>query len=187
METAGTDPVEPDELLDGIDLDTLLPLVHARLKAIAAGVRRRSAEDSLNTTALVNEAWLRLAAHRRLELGDRARFFGLCATVMRRVLVDRARARAAAKRPDRSDALSLEALQAKPSGDAAADSLLALDQALGRLQALSPRLAHIVELRVFAGFENAEIGEALGLNEKTVRRDWQKAKALLGEWLEGAA
>jgi len=187
MQTPGSIETEATRMLAGVDLDALLPLVHARLKAIAAGVRRRSAEDSLNTTALVNEAYLRLAAHRQLGLDDRARFFGLCATVMRRVLVDRARARNAAKRPDAGAALPLEALQAQPSGEAAAESLLALDQALGRLQALSPRLAQIVELRVFAGFENEEIGEALGLNEKTVRRDWQKAKALLGEWLDAAA
>lgn len=187
MESPGAGAANAHHVLDGVDLDALLPLVHARLKAIAAGVRRRNAEDSLNTTALVNEAYLRLAAHRDLGLEDRARFYGLCATMMRRVLVDRARARHAAKRPAFGAALPLDALLAQPSGDPAADSLLALDQALGRLQTLSPRLAQIVELRVFAGFENEEIGKALGLNEKTVRRDWQKAKALLADWLEGTA
>lgn len=168
-----------------LDLDALLPVVHARLKAIAAGVRRRSAEDSLNTTALVNETWLRLAEHGNVDVTDRQRFFGLCATVMRRVLVDRARARQAIKRP-RLESIdgTVDPREHLPAADAAADSLLALEQALGQLERISPRLARIVEMRVYAGFDNHEIGEALDLNEKTVRRDWLKAKALLSGWLE---
>ncbi len=172
--------------LDNLDLDALLPVVHARLKAIAAGVRRRSLEDSLNTTALVNETWIRLAEHGSVDVTDRQRFFGLCATVMRRVLVDRARARQALKRPQLEplDGIADGLGEHLPAADAAADSLLALEQALEQLERVSPRLARIVEMRVYAGFDNHEIGEALAINEKTVRRDWLKAKALLSGWLE---
>ena len=184
MDTRAHDPQRLAAAIKPSDFDALVTEMLGRLRSIASGVRRGHADDSLGTTALVHEAYLRLAGQENVDGSERTRFLGLCATVMRRVLVDRARARLAAKRS--SLEVELAEGESVASEDAAADSLLALEEALGRLQAFGPRLVRIVELRVYGGFEHAEIGTLLDVNEKTVRRDWMRAKALLAEWMQEA-
>lgn len=155
--------------------DRLLDQVYAELKRIAgAQMRRERRDQTLEVTGLVHEAFLRLADQRRVDWRDRVHFFGLAATCMRRVLVDRARARAAAKRDPE------QVLLPAASGRAASpEELLDLDRALDRLAAVQPRLARVVELRYFGGLELAEVAEALGVSERTVKRDWSFARAWL--------
>ena len=156
-------------------------LAHAQLAA------RGRPGDTLGTTALVHEAYLRLAQPAGLSAEDRGHFFNLAARVMRHVVVDYARRRDSAKR-------SGEVVRIEVGGPgepvAAADArltedLLALDASLHRLEAESPRLARLVELRFFAGLSFTEIGEVLGFNERTAKRDWRKARAFLLAELAG--
>ncbi|MCG6117576.1 MAG: ECF-type sigma factor [Aquimonas sp.] len=170
-------------------LDALLrPAAYARLRAIAAGARRRLPSETLNTTALVSEAYLRMAES-RLRTGkdgplDRAGFFALFASVVRNTLIDHLRARSADKRSGQHTTLSHAGALAF---DAEAGArLLAVDAALERLRDSHPRLVQVVEMRFFAGYDNHEIAGLLGLNEKTVRRDWLQARALLAEALDDA-
>ena len=159
---------------------TLLPAAYARLRAIAAGQRRRLPVATLNTTALVNEAFLRIAS---TEAGaDRERYFALFARIVRNTLIDHIRARRAQKR----DAPVVSLLEDDPIAfdERDMDRLLAIDAALTRMRAEHARLVQVVEMRFFAGFENQEIADLLGLTEKTVRRDWLQARALLAEVLD---
>jgi RNA polymerase sigma factor (TIGR02999 family) len=170
---AGDNP-SSDALFDRVYQD-LHRLAHAQLAA------RGRAGDTLGTTVLVHEAYLRLAQPGSLSAADRSHFFNLAARVMRHVVVDYARRRDAAKRS--GDVVSLDATGAQePAAEAnygLQEELLALDAALQRLEATSPRLARLVELRFFAGLGFAEIGEAQGLTERTAKRDWRKARAFL--------
>jgi RNA polymerase sigma factor (TIGR02999 family) len=150
-------------------------LAHAQLSA------RGRPGETLNTTALVHEAYLRLAQPAGLSAEDRAHFFNLAARVMRHVVVDYARRRDAAKRSG-----EMVRIEVGGPGEPAAEEdgrltedLLALDAALGRLEAESPRLARLVELHFFAGLGFAEAGEVQGLTERTAKRDWRKARAFL--------
>ena len=155
--------------------ERLLERVYGELKKIAgAQMRRERRDQTLEVTGLVHEAFLRLADQRRVDWRDRVHFFGLAATCMRRVLVDRARARAAAKRDPEQVLLPGAADRA-----ASPEELLDLDRALDRLAAEQPRLARVVELRYFAGLELAEVAEALAISERTVKRDWSFARAWL--------
>ena len=145
--------------------------------------------DTLDTTALVHEAYLRLAQPAGLSAEDRAHFFNLAARVMRHVVVDYARKRDAAKRSG-----ELVRIEVGGPNEPAAETdarltgdLLALDAALERLEAESHRLARLVELRFFAGLGFAEIGEVLGYNERTAKRDWRKARAFLLAELAGGS
>jgi RNA polymerase sigma factor (TIGR02999 family) len=170
-------------------MDRLLPLVYEKLKRIAH--RQLGAEvggHTLSTTAVVHEAYLRLAGQTRVEWVDRGQFFAIAARTMRRVLIDYARQHQAVRRggPGRS-AVALEFLE---HGDALeisipdrADSLLALDEALESLQRMDERLARVVECRFFAGLSEQETAEALGVSQRTVARDWQMARAWLHEAL----
>lgn len=166
--------------------DALRPAAYARLRAIAAGARRRLPSDTLNTTALVSEAYLRLAESSLRESAgevlDRAGFFALFASVVRNTLIDQLRARSADKRRGQHTTLS----HALPLAieDAQAQRLLAVDAALDALRATHPRLVQVVEMRFFAGYDNHEIAGLLEVNEKTVRRDWLQARALLAEALD---
>lgn len=164
--------------------EALRPAAYARLRAIAAGARRRLPSDTLNTTALVSEAYLRLAeSSLRSDADlDRASFFGLFASVVRNTLIDQLRARSADKRRGQHTTLS----HALPLAieDAQAQRLLAVDAALDGLRASHPRLVQVVEMRFFAGYDNHEIAALLEVNEKTVRRDWLQARALLAEALD---
>ncbi|MEO8595816.1 MAG: sigma-70 family RNA polymerase sigma factor [Candidatus Solibacter sp.] len=160
-------------------LDELAPAVYAELRRIA---RKRMALErpghSLQPTALVNELYLRLIDAAGVSFEDRSQFFALAAQMMRRILVDAARARGAAKRGGGSDKVVLdEGLVVVPEKDR---GLVALDDALEALAKHDPRKAKVVELRVFCGLSIEETGEALGVSVQTVRRDWSFAKA----WLE---
>jgi RNA polymerase sigma factor (TIGR02999 family) len=164
----------------------LMPLVYDELRRLArrylAGER---ADHTLQPTALVNEAFLRLVDQRHVTWQNRAHFYGVAAQMMRRVLVDHARAHAAVKRGGSHVTLSLDEVNVLPEERAA--ELVALDEALGMLAAIDPRKARIVELRFFGGLSVEETAAVLGVSGKTVIRDWQMAKLwLYREISEGA-
>lgn len=163
-------------------LDRLVPVVYHELRAIAHRQLARRPAGSLATTALVNEAYLKLVDQSRAGWRDRAHFFSLAGIAMRHVLVDRARARAAMKRgrPDRRVTLD----DAMVATEECAETLLAIDDALDRLAAVEPRLARVVECRFFGGLSEEEIAEVLGVTTRTVERDWVKARMLLRHALE---
>lgn len=166
---------------DAAALDRLLPLIYEELKRIARKLMRGERENhTLQTTALVHEAWLRMRGQEAAEHGDRLYFYSLAATMMRRVLVNHARDRAAGKRGDGIEHLSLSA--AEPMATAGFD-LLGLHAALDALARLDPRQASVVEMRYFAGLELAEIGELLGVSLATVKRDWAMARLWLSREL----
>lgn len=158
--------------------EMLIPLVYAELRRIAAAhLRRESPDHSLQPTALVHEAYLRLTELKKMDWQSRSHFFAVSANIMRRILVDHARAQRADKRGRGWDAVSLnEAILPSPQK---APEVLALDEALSRLAALDERQAKIVELRFFAGMSEEETGEVLGISARTVKRDWRIAKAWL--------
>jgi RNA polymerase sigma factor (TIGR02999 family) len=162
--------------------ERLIERVYGELKRIAgAQMRAERHGQTLEATGLVHEAFLRLADQKRVDWRDRVHFFGLASTCMRRVLVDRARARSAAKRSPETYVVTA----AGGEGATTPEELLDLDRALAKLAAGRPRLARVVEMRYFAGLELAEIGEVLGLTERTVKRDWAFARAWLLQELEG--
>lgn len=156
----------------------LMPLVYRELRKIAAAqLRRESSGNSLQPTALVNEAYLRLIEIDQVDWQSRAHFFCVASTEMRRFLVDRARARDADKRGGGVRAVQFdEALFAVPGRR---PELIALDDALNYLAALNERQAKVVEMRFFAGMTEEEIGEVLDISVRTVKRDWRVARAWL--------
>lgn len=158
----------------------LVPLVYEELRAMAGrqmGAQRR--DHTLQATALVNEAWLRIARTEHQEWADRREFLLVAATVMRNVLVDYARRQNAAKRPSPADRVQLDRIE---TGDPFGADLLAMDQALEQLADIDARQARIVELRYFAGLSIPETAEALEISESTVIREWRMARA----WLKRA-
>ena len=158
--------------------DALMPLVYNELRKLAASYLRRERSDhTLQATALVNEAYLRLVEQDNVNWQDRHHFFGAAANLMRRVLVDHARAHVAEKRGSGLPKVALTEAIAM-SQERPAD-LLALDEHLTRLAALDPQQGRIVELRVFAGLTVEETAEILGISPATVKRDWAVAKAWL--------
>jgi RNA polymerase sigma factor (TIGR02999 family) len=164
-------------------LDRLLPLVYAELRRIAVRhLRRERAGHTLQPTALVHEVYLRLIDQRRVDWKSRAHFFGVAARVMRRILVDHARRRGAAKRGEGLTYIPLDAVPepAAPTGV----PLLALDQALRRLEALDPGLCTIVELRAFGGLTIDEAAHVLDVSPSTAKREWRTAKAWLARELQ---
>jgi RNA polymerase sigma factor (TIGR02999 family) len=170
---------------DGAALDRLLPLVYDELRALAHRQRlRQGGAETLNTTALVHEAYLKLAGRADGRYEDRLHFFRVAARVMRDVLVDYARAQRAAKRGG-APALPLDALRLAVAEQAA--PILALDEALTRLTALDARQAEVVELRYFVGLTIPEAADVLGRSEATVKRDWTAARAWLYHALSEAA
>jgi RNA polymerase sigma factor (TIGR02999 family) len=178
MQTAANDItglLKRSEAGDGAAASALLQHIYADLRRIARARLRNEQSDTLGTTALVHEAWLSMAHDRRGCFDSRQHYFAYAAKAMRHVLVDRARRRAAGKRqPDVDGLLQWQAESL---------DLLAIDQALNRLFALSPRLGQVVELRLFAGLSAVDIAPLLDLTERTVQRDWLKARALLAQWL----
>jgi RNA polymerase sigma factor (TIGR02999 family) len=167
-------------------LDALLPLVYEELHRIARHHLRREAEGhTLSTTELVHEAYLRLVDQDRVQWIDRAHFLAVAARAMRRILVDHARRRLAGKRGGALRPVSLDEVASLGTDDRA-EILLTLDEALSRLAALDPRLEQVVECRFFGGLTEAEAAAALGVTDRTVRRDWVKAKGWLYRELEGA-
>ena len=158
--------------------DELLPLVYRELRRQAAGYLRHEREDhTLQPTALVHEAYLRLAGQDRIAWRNRAQFFGVAAQMMRRILVDHARARGAAKRPGAAIKVVFDeragALRPRDC------ELLALDEALTDLATLDPRLGRIVELRYFGGLSEQEVANVLDTSRSTITREWQTARTWL--------
>ena len=174
-------PVEVTRLLararagDARALEAAYSAVYDELKR-AARLQLRRMRDNFETTALVHEAYLKLGGA-QLAAQDRNHLLALSARAMRQVLVDDARARKADKRGGGQDALTLTAASA--GGDAAAVEVLALDELLASLHKLDERAAQIVELRYFGGYSEAEIARMLGISERTLRRDWRRARAFL--------
>jgi RNA polymerase sigma factor (TIGR02999 family) len=165
---------------DGVALDRLLPLIYDELKAVARSfMRGERPGHTLQTTALVNEAYLRLVDVRRVDWRGRAHFVALAARMMRRTLIDHARRRLAAKRGGGWVRVSLDEKQIALLSNDQAERLLVVEAALRRLQELDPRQAEVVELRFFGGLSVAETAAALGISEKTVKRDWAVARAWL--------
>lgn len=159
-------------------LEKLTPLVYQELKRLAARyLRRERREHTLQSTALVHEAWLRLIDQNHVHWQNRAQFFGIAGEMIRRILIDHARNRQAAKRGDGAIKLSLdEALGAPDRRDF---DLVALDDALKDLAKLDPKQGKLVELRFFAGLSIEESAEVLGVSPATVKREWAAAKAWL--------
>jgi len=159
-------------------LDLLTPIVYSELRKMAEGHLRRERDNhTLQPTALVNEAWLRLAKTTELSFDNRKQFFGLAAQVMRQVLVDYARGARAGKRGGGERALSLDDLEAGATTDL--DAFLALDQAIERLTAISPRQARVIELRYFAGLNLDEMAELLNVSPATISREQKSAEVWL--------
>jgi RNA polymerase sigma factor (TIGR02999 family) len=166
--------------------ERLFALVYPELKRLAHRQLARERHDhTLQTTALVNEAYLRLVDQTRVDWRDRGHFFAVAATLMRRVLVDHARARLAAKRAHQRLTLTTGSA-ATAASESAAFEVLDLDWALDRLATAFARPARVVELRMFGGLELAEIGGVLGVAERTVKRDWSFACAWLARELLAA-
>jgi RNA polymerase sigma factor (TIGR02999 family) len=159
-------------------LDRLLPLVYAELRRVAGRQLRLERDGhTLQPTALVHEAYLRLVDQRQVHWQSRAHFFAVSAQIMRRVLVDHARRRKAAKRGDDIERVSLDHEVAARASDAI--SILALDRALERLEGVDPALARIVELRAFGGLTIDEAAHVLKVSPSTAKRDWRTARAWL--------
>jgi RNA polymerase sigma factor (TIGR02999 family) len=162
----------------------ILPLVYDELREIA---RRYMAKErdahTLQTTALVNEAYLRLCDARNLGGAGRNEFFAAAANVMRRVLIDHARGKGRDKRGGDLQRVSLSGVDVAATGDSF--DLIALDDALGRFAKLDPRAAKVVELRFFGGMTVDEAAEVLGVSKRTVNDDWAFARAWLRRELEG--
>jgi RNA polymerase sigma-70 factor (ECF subfamily) len=160
-------------------LDRLVPLLYADLQRLARQrLRSERPGHTLDTAALVNEAYLRLVDQRQIVANDRSEFFAAASRTMRRVLVDYARARNRDKRGGGVAPVPLEAVEEFLS-EKAAEETLALDEALQRLEAVQPRVARVVELRFFGGLTLGETAELLGISTKTVQRDGDAAMAWL--------
>lgn len=163
---------------DKAALDELMPLVYGELRKLARGfMRNQPADHTLQTTALVNEAYLRLIDSSRVNWQNRTHFFAISAQLMRRILVDFARKRNSLKRGGEAQKVELDEALAVAS-DRKTD-LVALDDALKNLAELSPRQSQVVELRYFGGLSEEEIAEHLEISVRTVRRDWSVARAWL--------
>lgn len=166
-------------------MDKLLPLVYGQLRDMAHHQRLSwQGEETLNTTALVHEAYLKLADQSQLDWNNRAHFFGVASKAMRHILINYAEARRTKKRGGHIEKLSLEEDKAMlddlfEMSDDQADMLVALGEALKRMETRYPRQAEIVECKFFGGMTNKETGEVLGISEATVKRDWTMAQAWL--------
>jgi len=172
-----------------------MPLVYDELRRIAANyVSRERAGQTLQATALVNEAFVRLSAERPREFQDRTHFLAIAALSMRQILVQRARARHAAKRGGQRERITLDDASfanaaegfGQPAGPDEVD-LLALDDALSQLSQMDPELARLVELRYFGGMTVEETAEAMKISPATVKRQWSVARAWLRRAIEGDA
>jgi RNA polymerase sigma factor (TIGR02999 family) len=165
---------------------TLFSLVYAELRGMARGHRRRMwAVDTLNTTALVHEAYLKLVDHSAPSWEDRSHFLAVASTAMRHILINYAERKRTQKRG--GDRCEVTFDDAFGMSDGRIDSLLTIQQALGTLDRLDPRLTKIVDCRFFGGLSEAEIACVLGVTERTVRREWSKAKAVLAKALASAS
>jgi RNA polymerase sigma-70 factor (ECF subfamily) len=163
---------------DKAALDQLIPIVYEELRRLARGqMRRERADQSLQTTALVNEAYIRLVDYKRINPQDRSHFLAIAAQAMRRILIERARSRKSTKRGSGGAKVSLE--EAANLADSRDAEMLALDEALINLATIDPRKSQIVELKYFGGLTIDETAEVLGVSTPTVERDWHLAKIWL--------
>ena len=191
MTTNGSPPDQITDLLvdwsngDQTALDKLMPLVYEELRRLARHyMRNERAGQTLQTTALVHEAYLKLADYKDIKWHERAHFFAVAAQVMRRVLVEHARARNRVKRGGHAQTISLDAgtisfaTASSTFGEHFLD-MLALDEAMRRLEGFDSRKTKVVEMRFFAGMENEEIAAVLDISVNTVMRDWNFAEAWL--------
>jgi RNA polymerase sigma factor (TIGR02999 family) len=161
--------------------DRLFAIVYDELRRVAhRALADQRNEATLRTTALVHETYLRLVGSFRPASDDRRRFFGAAAKAMRRILIDRARERLAEKRGAGERPVELDENRAGLESDAL--EVLAVDEALAALERHDARLAELVELRFFAGFSVEESAGLLGVSERTVKRDWRRARGLLADW-----
>ena len=163
---------------DQAALDELMPVVHAELQKLAHSyMRRENFAHTLQTTALVNEAYLRLIDQKSVQWQSRAHFFGIAAQMMRRILIDHARSHEYAKRGGKAAKISLD--DVAEISDEKATEMIALDEALTELTKIDARRGRVVELRYFGGLSNDEIAAVLQISVNTVLRDWNLAKAWL--------
>jgi RNA polymerase sigma factor (TIGR02999 family) len=176
---------EVTHLPNSVRADELLPLVYDELRRLAAArMAREQPGHTLQPTALVHEAWLKLSANNQVRWRSRAHFFAVAGEAMRRILVDSARRKAQLKRGGNPERVELpESRLAAPDGD---DKLLQVHAALDELAVEDALKAEIVKLRFFVGLSHQEIADALDLSEKTVRRHWEVAKVRLFELITGA-
>jgi RNA polymerase sigma factor (TIGR02999 family) len=164
---------------DRVALDQLTPLVYDELRRLAdRHLRRERLDHTLQSTALVHEAYLRLIDQKHVQWQNRAHFFGVAAQMIRRILVDHARARQTAKRGSGAPKLSLDDAFAAP-GESRDLNLVALDDALAELEKLDPRQARVIELRFFTGLSIEETAEVLAISPATVKREWTTARVWL--------
>lgn len=169
QEMSGGDPEAPERLM---------PFVYDELWRLARSLLSRERDGhTLQPTALVNEAYLRLIDQTRVDWQNRAHFYGIASRMMRRVLIDHARAHATGKRGGAAIRLSIDDVQVPVEERAA--SFVALDEALGRLAELNERQSKIVEMRFFGGMSDEEIAKVLGVSTRTVLRDWKTARLWL--------
>ncbi|HEY8483210.1 MAG TPA: sigma-70 family RNA polymerase sigma factor [Longimicrobiales bacterium] len=165
-------------------LDELFALTYDELKRAARfRLGRGRAGETLNTTALVHEIYMRLVDQTRVEWADRAHFLAIASRAMRFVLIDHLRARSALKRGALGELVPIEAIEVEEAGAQTESDLLALNEALERLGSLSPRLGQLVEYRFFGGLTYEEIAEVMGISVRTVKRDWMRARTWLYEML----
>ena len=168
---------------DAAAMERLMPLVYDELRRRAHYQLSRGGPDAaLDTTGLVHEAWMRLARTENASFADRNHFYGVAVKAMRSVVVDYARRRHAQKRGGISRQVDLDDNLLKVEEDAA--GILSVNQALERLAVVDGRLAHLVELRFFGGLSINETADVLGVSERTVKRDWTKARTLLYGFLQ---
>ena len=159
-------------------VEHVFPLIYEELHRLAhRQLMREGAGQTLSTTALVHEAYLKLIDQTRVQWAGRAHFMAIAATAMRRILIDRARGRGSLKRGGGLRPIPIESVEL--AAEERADLLLALDEALTRLNALDPRQAQVVECRFFGGMTEEETAAALGIGLRTAKRDWAKAKSWL--------
>lgn len=171
---------------DAAARNALIEAVYGELQGLARNhLRRERSGHTLSATALVHEAWLKLADQRRQNWQNRAHFFGAASNAMRRILVDHARARDAAKRS--GERVSLTAVDGDLSETPSFDEVLVIDTALGDLAQVNDRIVRVVECRYFAGLTIPETAEALGVSHTTVSEDWRFARAWLHRALSGSA
>lgn len=163
---------------DASAFDQLVPILYEDLRRLARFQRRGSPSgETLATTALVHEAYLRLIDERKVDWADRSHFLAIAARTMRRVIVDHLRARGAAKRGSGDRPVTLDPDRHASADDP--DEILVVSQVLDRLADIDPRLVEVVECRFFAGLTEEETAEALGVSSRTVQRDWKRARAWL--------
>jgi RNA polymerase sigma factor (TIGR02999 family) len=179
-------PSEHDKPVAGAEhepLDRLVPLVYDELRQIAhRHLRGQPGDVTLQTTALVNEAYLKLAEQRKVNWNDRSHFLALASVAMRHIMIDGARARMASKRGGSRARVTLD--EEELPDERSPNALLEINEAVSALAEVDERLARVVECRFFAGLTEEETAEALCITTRTVQRDWSKAKVLLLRTLE---